>query len=578
MNRSVAQDSRRSPQSKLPTSTGVLQRQCACTTGAACAQCKDKDKRLQRYADHGREPNQVPPIVYDVLRSPGQPLDRKTREFFEPKFGADFGDVRVHTDARAAESAHAVNALAYTVGHDLVFAPGRYAPGTAAGQRLLAHELTHTVQQSDVTVPSLLRMDEGPNDLGEREASQVAEDLTRPGTVSISQHGKGILERKGAGPQSPKRQPARRADVPTLVVSPSASNHRPCACLVVIHNDEKNAKDTAQRLHRLCSYNMALLEPAGGSRNVTIAGKSIDPNELFPREVAEECHDNEDACLTGVQTGHPGTDRIRKAQKQFYLAISDCSVRFTIPVVALHNNSLSETLGYRKARTKQDSERNSPGVGDVDKSNAQTGAQELETLKAAIIRRFGRPIKKSVMDTPRTTNILRWCNAPEVSRCHIGDEAHPDNVVWVTNPSDFERLSKTAVNVVLQDSSGASAKGESESDLSTLFLHLRDRLWALVRQWETSRQTKESELRELTARIDAGNLQPILSTLVGLQVATLREAMDKDRAMSLRFVNIDAEGKALSERTKAGQDTTAHVLRSLGLYCCGEDHHGAIPT
>src|SRR5205823_2267360 len=89
----------------------------------------------------------VPPVVHNVLRSPGQALEPGTRAFMEPRFGHDFSQVRVHTDAQAAESARAVNALAYTVGQDVVFGVGQYAPRTLEGKRLLAHELTHMVQQ-----------------------------------------------------------------------------------------------------------------------------------------------------------------------------------------------------------------------------------------------------------------------------------------------------------------------------------------------------------------------------------------------------------------------------------------------
>ncbi len=78
----------------------------------------------------------------------GEPLSQSDRAFFEPRFGYDFSHVRVHGDVRAAESARAVNALAYTVGQDVVFGPGWYAPGTNEGSHLLAHELTHVVQQS----------------------------------------------------------------------------------------------------------------------------------------------------------------------------------------------------------------------------------------------------------------------------------------------------------------------------------------------------------------------------------------------------------------------------------------------
>jgi hypothetical protein len=89
----------------------------------------------------------VPPSVYDVVRSPGQPLDPPTRAFLEPRFGHDFSTVRVHTDPVAARSAGAIAAQAYTVGSDMVFGAGRYAPASRDGQRLLAHELAHVLQQ-----------------------------------------------------------------------------------------------------------------------------------------------------------------------------------------------------------------------------------------------------------------------------------------------------------------------------------------------------------------------------------------------------------------------------------------------
>ena len=89
----------------------------------------------------------VPEIVHDVLGSPGCALDLNVRRFMESRFGHDFSQVRVHVDSQAVESAGAVNALAYTVGRDIVFGPGRYAPQTSDGRRLLAHELTHVLQQ-----------------------------------------------------------------------------------------------------------------------------------------------------------------------------------------------------------------------------------------------------------------------------------------------------------------------------------------------------------------------------------------------------------------------------------------------
>ncbi|MEA2564676.1 MAG: hypothetical protein QOH06_6180 [Acidobacteriota bacterium] len=90
----------------------------------------------------------APPTVNETLRSPGQPLDPATRAFMEPRFDHDFSQVRVHSGEAAEQSARDVNAHAYTVGHDIVFGAGGFAPGTHEGRRLIAHELTHVVQQS----------------------------------------------------------------------------------------------------------------------------------------------------------------------------------------------------------------------------------------------------------------------------------------------------------------------------------------------------------------------------------------------------------------------------------------------
>ncbi|HEX6291068.1 MAG TPA: DUF4157 domain-containing protein [Herpetosiphonaceae bacterium] len=90
----------------------------------------------------------APPIVDEVIASHGQPLDAATRGFMEARFGHDFGGVRVHADAKANESARQIAALAYTSGPNIVFASNRYDPVTAAGRRLLAHELAHVVQQT----------------------------------------------------------------------------------------------------------------------------------------------------------------------------------------------------------------------------------------------------------------------------------------------------------------------------------------------------------------------------------------------------------------------------------------------
>jgi len=105
--------------------------------------------RIQRFTGHATSDNGTAPTSVDrVLGSPGQPLDPALRQDMEQRFGHDFSRVRVHSGAAAEQSAREVSAHAYTVGHDIVFGANRFAPGTHEGQRLLAHEMTHVVQQS----------------------------------------------------------------------------------------------------------------------------------------------------------------------------------------------------------------------------------------------------------------------------------------------------------------------------------------------------------------------------------------------------------------------------------------------
>jgi len=158
-----------------PVRTYLLQRKCPCggTPGpdGECAECHEK--RLQRRATHQAGLGTVPPVVHEVLRSPGQPLDQATSAFMESRFSHDFSQVRVHIDANAAKSARAVSAEAYTFGRNIVFAAGRYLPTTDQGRELIAHELAHTLQQGDggASLPTAIGDD---HDASEREAHSLA--------------------------------------------------------------------------------------------------------------------------------------------------------------------------------------------------------------------------------------------------------------------------------------------------------------------------------------------------------------------------------------------------------------------
>jgi hypothetical protein len=117
----------------------------------ACSACADKAREdsVQRRADPSAgAPGEAPPVVHETLQTPGRPLDPGLRDFFEPRFGQDLSAVRVHDDAKAAESAQSVGAAAYAVGTHVVFGAGRYQPGSDGGRRLIAHELAHVGQQT----------------------------------------------------------------------------------------------------------------------------------------------------------------------------------------------------------------------------------------------------------------------------------------------------------------------------------------------------------------------------------------------------------------------------------------------
>ena len=133
-----------------PLQRPMLQRSCDCgqhTSGGECEECKKKNGILQRQSRDPEKPTLAPEMVQDVLRSPGEPLDREIRDFFEPRFDHDFSQIRVHSSDYAARSARAVSAFAYTFGNHIVFGTGQYRPSSRIGRRLLGHELTHTIQQ-----------------------------------------------------------------------------------------------------------------------------------------------------------------------------------------------------------------------------------------------------------------------------------------------------------------------------------------------------------------------------------------------------------------------------------------------
>lgn len=162
----------------------LLRRTCDCggpgTPGGQCDQCNEKAdaiRRAPRSHSGGEAAGEVeaPAIVHDVLRSPGEPLDAAARARLQPLFGHDFRQVRVHTDARAADSARSINARAYAAGAHIAFGAHQYAPGTAAGLRLLSHELAHVLQHPHTEAAPVVRREAAGE--GDRKQSSLQSDF-----------------------------------------------------------------------------------------------------------------------------------------------------------------------------------------------------------------------------------------------------------------------------------------------------------------------------------------------------------------------------------------------------------------
>ena len=281
-----------------PVPRGILQRKCACgnhtMAGGKCAECaksksglqrklaigasndpleREADRvadqvlaapahsavsgappRIQRYTGQATEGTDTAPASVDrVLASSGRPLEPALRQDMEQRFGHDFSRVRVHSDAAAEQSARDVNANAYTVGHNIVFGAGRFAPGTHEGRRLIAHELTHVVQQQ-IGMTSA-----APSGKHEREADEATEAVAQLGsTVAIAE-----ASRKGIA-----RTPE---DAPTALV-PHVTPEIEQKLIIMLHDER--IKLNAQ------SFKQAISHTAGAVAIIKRSGEVIYMSDI----------------------------------------------------------------------------------------------------------------------------------------------------------------------------------------------------------------------------------------------------------------------------------------------------------
>lgn len=230
-------------------------------------------------------PSIAPPIVHSVLRAGGQPLDTQSRSFYEPIFGHDFSRVRIHTDQDAAQSARSVNATAYTVGQHIVFDAGRYDQYTHAGRQLIAHELTHVVQQGVAEGRSPALSIGRPDDEYEQQADKIAASITQQ---RVSDHASQEARHSSARRISSSGLFVLRRKIPTGISLAEVKSFG--------HSDLLNDADKEKYLTNIGAVSLLQLTPPG---DYTEEKKKGDCTKEFLTELSNTCPSSPKPFCTG---------------------------------------------------------------------------------------------------------------------------------------------------------------------------------------------------------------------------------------------------------------------------------------
>ncbi|WP_281560559.1 hypothetical protein [Thalassomonas sp. RHCl1] len=396
---------------------------------------------------------------------------------------------------------------------EAVFTRVNAADGFALALAFMTDQVNRTIsligsQQDGAAILSLIqrRLNSAPGDITPEQQSH----LDRANRMLALLSGGTVV-----APPAARRQRHRRR---RLEMRRSIAG-RPCACMVFIHNDERNARQAVEDLHRACRYNLAIIDRGTlRSREISVPGQgTTDPNELFPESVQTECTGNEAACRL-YEASH--NDR-RAMQIQFFLTMKQCSKNFSLPTIALHNNRSSDTDAFRGAGLTEQQNASLTGGVERETASGSTSRDDLRSRLQAVspeVRGRRRPDFSRLLNLGGTTNIFRWCNMPEIVSCYVGDPEHPDFVIWTTTREDFNAFSGQNFNVVLQD----RAAGESATDLSTLYVRLGSNHRYINIETPHSRPTRldsEAVRREnmnaITGALRARNLLCCDETLLG---------------------------------------------------------------
>jgi len=352
------------------------------------------------------------------IKGGGQPLSAKSRAFFEPRFGRDFSRVRVHNDSTAAALARSVNARAFTLGTDIVFNSGAYVPGTVSGRRLMAHELTHVVQQRN----------------GLRRLQRTTDRVVG-------------CYRDGA-----------------------------FACLIHLHGNEVTALDVARNIHcRYCTNLVYIDHPDRRLVYVDVPGHDItccaDPNRIFQDDAVRDSgnwstwnsNEGNGPCTTRCRNISIKSNaqqavidfrtnelepKIRECQRPNLSGEeqneSENSQDGRIPMIVFHNNRDTD-VNSDEYRQRIGTRRESLNIYSYCPGHweANQGATELDEMDVT----GSHPLIRVV---PNTECVTSTPSVRPILNPHIEDSQNPDDFILVTRLEDFVDLVGLGRNVVLQ--------------------------------------------------------------------------------------------------------------------------------
>lgn len=431
-----------------PPATAVVARKCAA--------CEDEE------AIHTKPAAAAPAgIAMDTdaaVRAAGQggrPLPNEVRAYFEPLFQRDFGTVRVHADGSAAHAAQAIAARAYTVGNDIVFGSGEFAPQTPDGKKLLAHELTHVVQQSQAGPVQASAPPSSPQDAAEREADAVA---------ATASAGHAVAPRVTAGAGVHRKMHNK---VLLEALRPDAK-----ACIVHLHGEEHTAAAVAQELYGRRCVNYVHLDtdqgPLSGTQqrfvefdmdvnSVNFTCKA-DPNRVFSDKGRKD-----DAIhkwveeKVKVKDKTTGEEKIQKVSKK----VVNCRPTNASAKTTGITDADLEKAAAIELKTFVDSE----WAAGIRKCRGGTGTKDLAgplPVLASHNNEGSDEAKEQILDK----YVGQWDAkdarvAPAANPDYGADASHRSDVLFVTDPKDYKAI-KGDYNVGLQ-SLPVPPKGEDGS-------------------------------------------------------------------------------------------------------------------